>query len=130
MDGALQQFHHHCEIFHRSGVCIDGYNLPRQHSLNHYMKCICAYGAPNGLCSSITESMHIRAVKETWQCLSHFNALGQMLLTNQCFDKLAAAWVDFAACGMLQGTCLSAVWAQILHMYFNFHFSNVITNHI
>ena len=91
LDSALQQFHHHCEIFQTSGVHSNGFNLPRQNSLIHYSKLICAFGAPNGLCSSITESKHIKAVKEPWRRSSRFEALSQMLLTNQRLDKLAAA---------------------------------------
>ena len=34
-------------------------------------------------------------------------ALGQMLLTNQRLDKLAASYVDFENREMLEGTCLS-----------------------
>ena len=124
LEDALQQFHHHCEIFCTSGIRANGFNLPRQHSLNHYIKLICAFGAPNGLCSSITESKHIKAVKEPWRRSSHFEALCQMLLTNQCLDKLAAACADFANCGMLAGTCLSSTWdqiqAQALSMCFNY----------
>ncbi|KAF8957103.1 hypothetical protein BDZ97DRAFT_120310 [Flammula alnicola] len=60
------------------------------------------FGAPNGLCSSITESKHIKAVKEPWRRSSHFEALAQMLVTNQRLDKLAAARVDFRARGMLK----------------------------
>jgi hypothetical protein len=119
LDDALQRFHHHREIFRASGVRAEGFNLPRQHSLIHYLKMIRAYGAPNGLCSSITESKHIKAVKEPWRRSSRFEALSQMLLTNQRLDKLAAACVDFANCGMLKGTCLSSVWATILRMIVN-----------
>jgi hypothetical protein len=118
LDDALQQFHHHCEIFCTTGIRSEGFNLPRQHSLIHYVKLIRAYGAPNGLCSSITESKHIKAIKEPWRRSSRFEALSQMLLTNQRLDKLAAAWVDFADREMLQDTCLLAVWEQILHMCF------------
>ncbi|KAJ7913803.1 hypothetical protein B0H13DRAFT_2004115 [Mycena leptocephala] len=50
-----------------SGVCPDGFCLPRQHSLTHYRYLSQEFGAPNGLCSSITESKHIKAVKEPWQ---------------------------------------------------------------
>jgi hypothetical protein len=114
LDDALQRFHRHREIFRTSGVRSQGFNLPRQHSLIHYVKLIHAYGAPNGLCSSITESKHIKAIKEPWRRSNRFNALGQMLLTNQRLDKLAATWVDFANRGMLQDTCLSAVWEQFL----------------
>ena len=59
------------------------------------------FGAPNGLCSSITESKYIKAVKEPWRRSSHFEAIGQMLLTNQQLDKLAAAHIDFRVQGML-----------------------------
>jgi hypothetical protein len=117
LDDALQRFHLHREIFCTTGVR-DNFNLPRQHSLTHYVKLIRAFGAPNGLCSSITESKHIKAVKEPWRRSSRFEALSQMLLTNQRLDKLAAARADFANRGMLTGTCLSSVWEQILCMSF------------
>ncbi|KAG2059401.1 hypothetical protein BDR06DRAFT_1069438 [Suillus hirtellus] len=82
----------------------------QDHSLKHYIQLIRLFGAPNGLCSSITESKHIKAVKEPWRCSSCFNALGQMLRTNQWLDKLAALHVDFTRRNMLSGTCLSAVF--------------------
>jgi hypothetical protein len=119
LDDALQRFHHHHEIFRASGVHVEGFNLLRQHSLIHYLKMIRAYGAPNSLCSSIMESKHIKAVKEPWQHSSRFEALSQMLLTNQRLDKLAAARVNFANHGMLKGTCLSSVWEDILRMIVN-----------
>ncbi|KAG1810404.1 uncharacterized protein HD556DRAFT_1428451 [Suillus plorans] len=50
-------------------------------------------------------SKHIKAVKEPWRRSSRFDALRQMLLTNQCLDKLAAARIDFEAHGMLHGSC-------------------------
>lgn len=106
IDDALSQFHHHRIIFQTSGVRPDGFSLPRQHSLTHYRYLIQLFGSPNGLCSSITESKHIKAVKEPWRRSNHYEALGQMLLTNQRIDKLAAARVDFEARGMLTGPCL------------------------
>src|ERR1700755_2615469 len=82
LDDALRRFHLYREIFCTSGVRADGFDLPRQPSLIHYAKHIRAFGAPNGLCSSITESKHIKAVKEPWRRSSRFEALSQMLLTN------------------------------------------------
>lgn len=107
MDDALQCFHRYRTIFQTTGVRPDGFSLPRQHSLVHYPLSIRLYGAPNGLCSSITESKHIKAVKEPWRRSNRYEALGQMLLTNQRLDKLAASRVDFKSRGMLSGTCLS-----------------------
>ncbi|KAG1892811.1 hypothetical protein F4604DRAFT_1876051 [Suillus subluteus] len=104
---ALSRYHQHRTIFVESGA-ITTFSLPRQHSLVHYIYLIWQFGAPNGLCSSITESKHIKAVKEPWRRSSKYNALGQMLVTNQRLDKLAAARVDFANRGMLDSTCLAA----------------------
>ena len=131
LDDALQRFHQHREIFRASGVRVEGFNLPRQHSLLHYLKLIRAYGAPNGLCSSITESKHIKVVKEPWRRSSRFEALSQMLLTNQRLDKLAASRVDFANRGMLEGTCLSSVLGHILCTSYNFirWYSSELTLH-
>jgi hypothetical protein len=106
---ALERFHKHRVVFEECGVRPDGFALPRQHSLTHYPALIRAFAAPNGLCSSITESKHIKAVKEPWRRSSRYEALGQMLLTNQRLDKLAASRVDFEKRGMLKGTCLQTV---------------------
>ena len=95
IDNAVANFHRDQVIFDE--VRPDGYSLPHQHSLVHYSDLIHEFGAPNGLCSSITELKHIKAVKEPWCRSSHFEALGQMLLRNQQLDKLAAAQVDFKA---------------------------------
>lgn len=101
LDQALQHFHEHRSIFQTSDVRPDGFNLPRQHSLIHYRRNIEDYGAPNGLCSSITESRHITAVKRPWRRSNRHKALGQMLGTNQRLDKLKAARADFISRGML-----------------------------
>jgi hypothetical protein len=100
IDAAIERFHREREIFIEVGVRED-FSLPRQHSLTHYSSLIRLFGAPNGICSSITESKHIQAVKNPWRRSSRNQPLGQMLLTNQRLDKLAAARVDFKSRGML-----------------------------
>ncbi|KAJ6554136.1 hypothetical protein B0H10DRAFT_2348753 [Mycena sp. CBHHK59/15] len=57
-----------------------------------------AFGAPNSLCSSITESKHIKAVKKPYRRSSR-NKPSRL-------DKLAAARVDFTAQGMMDGALL------------------------
>ena len=106
IDAAIARFHANRVIFEDVGVRIN-FSLPRQHSMKHFRLLIQMFGAPNGLCSSIMESKHIKAVKEPYRRSSHFEALGQMLLTNQRLDKLAACRVDFAARSMLDGPCLA-----------------------
>ncbi|KAH7903259.1 hypothetical protein BJ138DRAFT_981738, partial [Hygrophoropsis aurantiaca] len=55
MDNALQRFHAERVIFADLGV-VQGFSLPRQHAMKHYRQLTQLFGAPNGLCSSITES--------------------------------------------------------------------------
>jgi len=96
----IRRFHHYREAFRMSGVR-DNFSLPRQHSIVHYPAHIILFGAPNGLCSSITESRHITAVKKPWRRSNRYNALSQMLLINQRLDKLAALRVDLVKRGFL-----------------------------
>ncbi|KAF8875258.1 hypothetical protein CPB85DRAFT_1378657 [Mucidula mucida] len=85
MQAALTCFHTYRQVFIRAGVR-ENFNLPRQHAMKHYFDNIVAFGPPNGLCSSITESRHITAVKKPWR--------RQMLLINQRLDKLHALYAD------------------------------------
>ncbi|KAG1885364.1 uncharacterized protein F5891DRAFT_1132834 [Suillus fuscotomentosus] len=62
-------------------------SYPRQHSMTHYADMIRLFGALNGLCSSITESKHIKVVKDPWRWSNRNNAL--------------ASRVDFTVQGML-----------------------------
>ncbi|KAJ6556913.1 hypothetical protein B0H10DRAFT_1847268 [Mycena sp. CBHHK59/15] len=103
IDAALARYHQERQIFEESGVCPNEFCLPRQHSLTHYRYLIQEFGAPNGLCSSITESKHIKAIKEPWHRSSRYEVLIQMLTINDRLDKLAAARVDFVERGMLSG---------------------------
>jgi hypothetical protein len=105
LQDALNRFHHHREIFvGTAGVTGERISLPRQHALMHYIRSIRLFGSPNGLCSSITESKHIKAVKEPWRRSSRYKALFQMLQTISRMEKLAAAQGLFTRLGMMDGT--------------------------
>ena len=119
---ALARFHHHRTIFEQVGIRAEGFALPRQHSLIHYPALIRSFGAPYGLCSSITESKHIVAIKKPYRRSNRYKALGQMLLTNQRLDKIAASSVDFSKRGMLEGTCLSDV-LKVIGRFFTLELS-------
>ncbi|KAI5999626.1 hypothetical protein EDD15DRAFT_2386382 [Pisolithus albus] len=108
IDDALRRFHLFREVFRNAGV-IETFSLPQQHAMKHYPYLIRQFGVPNRLCSSITESKHIKAVKRPYRRTNHFQALGQIILINQRLDKLTAACMDFTERGMLNGTCLSNV---------------------
>ena len=102
----LEQFHNYHDVFIQTGVHLD-ISLPCQHSLIHYVCSMCLYGSPNRLCSSITESKHIKAVKEPWRRSSRYHALMQMLRTISRLDKLAAVRCIFTKLGMMEGLTTS-----------------------
>lgn len=102
IDAAITQYLQERQVFLDVGVRTT-FKLPRHHSIVHYKTLIQQFGAPNGLCSSITENRHITTVKEPWRRSNRNEALGQILLTNQRLDKLAASRADFLSRGMING---------------------------
>ena len=70
IDTAVGRFHANRIIFKDLGIR-NNFSLPRQYSVKHFRLLIQMFGAPNGLCSSITESKHIKAVKEPYRRSSH-----------------------------------------------------------
>ena len=58
-------FHfHHIVFIGTASVTGENISLPQQHTLIHYIHSIMLFESLNGLCSSITESKHIKAMKE------------------------------------------------------------------
>jgi hypothetical protein len=76
--GCIERFHELREAFIACGVR-KKLSLPHQHAFNHYYSLIQSFGSPNGLCSSITESKHVEAVKDTWRWSSRFKAITQIV---------------------------------------------------
>ena len=107
MENHLLRFKELRDVFRDEDVR-DGFALPRQHALSHFVRGIKLFGSPNGLCSSITESRHITAVKRPWRRSSRHNALLQMLRMNTRLSKLAAARVEYGRRGMLNGDLLTS----------------------
>ena len=62
---SVEQFHKLRNIFITTGVQAS-ILLPHQHALSHFHYAMQFFGSPNGICSSITELKHIKAVKEPW----------------------------------------------------------------
>ncbi|KAI5822540.1 hypothetical protein K523DRAFT_421984 [Schizophyllum commune Tattone D] len=111
VSSAVQDFHELRRAF--DIVRPTGYSLPRQHAMLHYRELIEEFGAPNGLCSSITESRHIKSVKQPWRRTNRFNALKQMLATNQRLEALFAARQYYQSRNLLQGSILDAAFAAL-----------------
>ncbi|KAI0339761.1 hypothetical protein BDW22DRAFT_1335609 [Trametopsis cervina] len=115
LEGHLSDYYERRQIFQETGVREDGFDsLPRQHALIHYPQHIRNFGAPNGLCSSLTEAMHISAVKKPWRRSNKYEAIHQMLITVERLDKLKAAYQEFKSRGMLNGTCLSKAHQDVV----------------
>ncbi|KAF8157500.1 hypothetical protein BJ912DRAFT_866975 [Pholiota molesta] len=110
-EGLLDRFHALRQVFIDEGVRTS-ISLPRQHALPHYITSIPLFGSPNGLCSSITESKHIKAVKEPWRRSSRFRALVQMLRTIVRLEKLAALCRRFLQERLLSGSTASTYFAN------------------
>ena len=104
----VDKFHELRNIFIALGVC-SSISLPRQHALAHYFYSIQLFGSPNGLCSSITESKLIKAVKEPWRRSSRYKALSQMLNVLMRMHKMSALRRQFAEQGMMAGTTSSYI---------------------
>ncbi|KAJ7254507.1 hypothetical protein C8J57DRAFT_1473545 [Mycena rebaudengoi] len=113
INASLASYHKEWKIFKESGVVPNGFCLPAfTHTLpssDPRILVIQEFGAPNGLCSSITESKHIKAVKEPWRQSSYYEVLIQMLTINDHLDKLAAACINFTDRGMLLGPSARAL---------------------
>lgn len=108
----VAKFHKLRDIFIAEGVRVS-ISLPRQHALSHYYKAIQLFGSPNGLCSSITESKHIVAVKEPWRRSSRYKALSQMLRILVRMSKMDALRRIFAGMGMMAGTTSSYMAGEV-----------------
>ncbi|KAI9056389.1 hypothetical protein FKP32DRAFT_1586143 [Trametes sanguinea] len=107
MDAALARFCALRQVFVETGVRPDGFSLPRQHALLHYTRMIKLFGSPNGVCTSISESKHIAAVKRPWRASNRNKPLLQILRTNTRLSKLAALRVQLGARGLLHGDVVS-----------------------
>ncbi|KAI9060958.1 hypothetical protein FKP32DRAFT_1613349 [Trametes sanguinea] len=107
MDVLLGRFCDLRQVFIDTGVRPDGFSLPRQHALLHYTWMIKQFGSPNGVCTSISESKHIAAVKRPWRASNRNKPLLQILRTNTRLSKLTAMRVELGRRGLLHGDIVS-----------------------
>ena len=113
MKKALAYFHELRVVFIEIGVRPNSVALPRNHSLLHYVDSIRLFGSSNGLCSSITESKHIEAVKDTWHRSNRNEPIEQMLRSLTRKNKLSSARIEFGRQGMLHNHVLTAARLEV-----------------
>ena len=77
MEEALSLFHDHKHIFVTLGIR-DHFNIPKFHSLLHYVECIKLYGTTDNYNTEAFERLHIDLAKEGWRASNTRNVLLQM----------------------------------------------------
>ena len=102
LQDVLVHFHCYQSVFVTDGVCKKGISLPRQHALVHYHALIQLFGAPKGLCTSLSESKHKDSTKVMYHHSNQNNPLGgQMLVENMWIYQLCATSGKYMKLGML-----------------------------
>ncbi|KAF7799077.1 hypothetical protein EIP86_010307 [Pleurotus ostreatoroseus] len=79
MEKALDDFHRNKQVFINLGAR-DGnhFNLPKLHSLQHYIDCIKLFGTTNNYDTALSERLHIDFVKEAYRSSNKKDAIVQM----------------------------------------------------
>lgn len=107
----VERFHELRNIFITTGVR-KSISLPRQHAFPHFFYKIQLFASPNGTCTSLTESKHIKVVKEPWRRSNRFRALVQMLRIIIRMEKMAAQKRLLTRAGLLSGRTAEAYAPQ------------------
>ena len=78
MEEALSLFHDHKDIFVTLGIR-DHFNIPKFHSLLHYVESIKSYGMTDNYNTELFERLHIDLAKEGWRASNTRNVFPQMI---------------------------------------------------
>ena len=74
---SLKDFHEHKQIFVDLGVR-DDFNLPKLHSLAHYVESIQLFGTTDNYNTEYTERLHIDLAKDAYRATNHRDEYSQM----------------------------------------------------
>lgn len=77
MQDALKTFHDNKAIFFDLGIRAD-FNLPKLHSLLHYVRSITYFGTLDNYDTSYSERLHIDYAKDAWRATNHKDEYIQM----------------------------------------------------
>ncbi|EPQ50021.1 hypothetical protein GLOTRDRAFT_28547, partial [Gloeophyllum trabeum ATCC 11539] len=77
LDEALQQFHQAKHIFVLLGIRSD-FNIPKLHSLLHYIASIKCFGTTDNYNTEYTERLHIDFTKDAYRATNHKDEYPQM----------------------------------------------------
>lgn len=77
MDEALDLWETHKAVFIKVKICTD-FNIPKIHSLRHYVASINWFGTMNNYNTEMFERLHIEYAKKGWRASNHRDAFPQM----------------------------------------------------
>ena len=84
---SLEQFHKHKQIFVDLGIRND-FNLPKLHSLAHYVESIQLFGTTDNYNTEYTERLHIDLAKDAYWATNHRDEYGQMTVWLERKEKV------------------------------------------
>ena len=84
---SLEQFHEHKKIFIDLGIR-DNFNLPKLHSLTHYVESIQLFGTTDNYNTEYTERLHIDLAKDAYRATNHRDEYGQMTVWLERKEKI------------------------------------------
>lgn len=104
LQDALDMFHEHKDVFIRQG-CRTDFDLPKLHSLQHYIDSIRLFGTVNNYSTETTERLHIVYAKNPYRKTNHNEPLPQMTGNMERIEKVQThqtyrihkAWQDECA---------------------------------
>ena len=88
LDDALATFHANKSIFIDLGIRED-FNLPKLHSLQHYVSSIKLFGTTDNYNTEYTECLHIDLAKDAYAATNHKDELVQMTTWLEWKEKIA-----------------------------------------
>ena len=84
---SLKQFHENKHIFIELGIR-DNFNLPKLHSLLHYVHSIKTFGTTDNYNTEYTERLHIDLAKDAYRATNHRDEYAQMTTWLQRREKI------------------------------------------
>ena len=78
LQGALDQFHKNCAYFTMTGIRKD-FNIPKFHSLLHYIEAIELFGTTDNYNTEMFEWLHIDFAKQGWRASNQRDEFPQMI---------------------------------------------------
>ncbi|KAI9453576.1 hypothetical protein F5148DRAFT_1277442 [Russula earlei] len=96
---ALEVFHSHKHVLIDLGVC-EHFNIPKVHSMQHYVAGIKCLGSADGFNMESSEHLHIDYAKCAFKASNHCDYIMQMAWWIQCqeamfINKQLLAWISY-----------------------------------